>query len=73
MDATACLATTPRPWQRLNPVERRAVALCPIAIAALLLALVQACEVSIQRGELHRAEQRQAQAQRVALPARAVH
>jgi len=58
-----------RLWQRLTRAERVAVAICPIAVAAMLMALVQACEVSIERGVAHRAEQRVAEAARVKLVA----
>lgn len=45
-------------WRGLRPAERIALACAPCIAAGLLLALVQACELSVQRGERLRAEQR---------------
>jgi hypothetical protein len=58
------LAAAARAWQRLTRVERVATVAALVAAAGLLLALVQACEASVLRGERLRAEQRQANALR---------
>lgn len=58
------LAAAARAWQRLTRVERVAVVAAVVVAAGLLLALVQACEASVLRGERLRAEQRQANALR---------
>lgn len=44
-------------WQGLSAVERLALGAAPVLALALLVALAQACQVSVARGEQLRANQ----------------
>ncbi|MFT3953776.1 MAG: hypothetical protein QM722_05090 [Piscinibacter sp.] len=61
-----------RAWQRLHLVERVASVVALALAAGLLLALAQACEESVLRGERLRAEQRQAALRSISSPATVV-
>lgn len=46
-------------WQRLPSTDRRLISVGAALAVVLLIALVQTCQASVQKGERLRAEQRQ--------------